>query len=104
MAATGRSGAIGRQHCPLPPRAASAGCWQVRSPCRDQAVKSSPSPPVIPWAGPALGDGGLLMHQLVTIAVAVMALARPDAGELRFQDSKEAKGGPGAKASKIAPT
>ena len=44
------------------------------------------------------------MHQLVTIAVAVMALARPDAGELRFQDSKEAKGGPGAKASKIVPT
>ena len=44
------------------------------------------------------------MHQLVTIAVAVMALARPDAGELQFQDSKEAKGASAPKASKIVPT
>jgi outer membrane protein OmpA-like peptidoglycan-associated protein len=47
------------------------------------------------------------MHQLVTIALAVVALARPDAGGLVFQDSKDAKdakGAPGAKASKIVPT
>ena len=36
------------------------------------------------------------MHQLVTITVAVMALAGPDANELVFKDSKEAKGAPGA--------
>jgi outer membrane protein OmpA-like peptidoglycan-associated protein len=43
------------------------------------------------------------MHQLVTITVAVMALAGPDANELVFKDSKEAKP-PAAKASKIVPT
>jgi hypothetical protein len=42
------------------------------------------------------------MHLLVTIALAVMGLAGPDAG-LVFQDSKEAKTAP-AKASKIVPT
>jgi outer membrane protein OmpA-like peptidoglycan-associated protein len=45
------------------------------------------------------------MHQLVTIAVAVMALAGPDANdEFVLQKSKEAKGAHGAKASKIVPT
>jgi outer membrane protein OmpA-like peptidoglycan-associated protein len=43
------------------------------------------------------------MHQIVTIAVAVMALAGPDAGELVFQNSG-AKDTPHAKASKIAAT
>jgi len=42
------------------------------------------------------------MHQLVTIAVAVMALAGPDANEFVLQNS--AKGAPGAKAAKIVPT
>ena len=41
------------------------------------------------------------MHQLVAIAVAVVALAG-DAGVLEFQDSKEARGP--AKAAKIVPT
>jgi hypothetical protein len=44
------------------------------------------------------------MHHLVTIAVAVMALAAPDAHEFVLQNSKEAKGAHGAKASKIVPT
>jgi outer membrane protein OmpA-like peptidoglycan-associated protein len=44
------------------------------------------------------------MLHLVTIAVAVMALARPDGGPLQFQDSKEAKDAHSAKASKIVPT
>lgn len=44
------------------------------------------------------------MHQVVAIAVAVMALAAPDAGEFVLQKSKEAKGAPGAKGSKIVPT
>jgi len=44
------------------------------------------------------------MHQLVTIAVAVVALAGRDAAPLEFQDSKEPKGAAGAKASKITPT
>jgi outer membrane protein OmpA-like peptidoglycan-associated protein len=44
------------------------------------------------------------MHPLVTIAVAVMALARPDAGEFVLQNSKDAKGVPAAKAAKIVPT
>jgi outer membrane protein OmpA-like peptidoglycan-associated protein len=43
------------------------------------------------------------MLHLVTIAMAVMALAGPDAREFVFQDSKEAKPAP-AKASKIVPT
>jgi outer membrane protein OmpA-like peptidoglycan-associated protein len=43
------------------------------------------------------------MYQLVTIVAAAMALGGPDAGELRFQDSKEAARPP-AKASKIVPT
>jgi outer membrane protein OmpA-like peptidoglycan-associated protein len=44
------------------------------------------------------------MFQLVTIAVAVMALAGPDANEFVLQNTKEAKGAHGAKASKIVPT
>jgi outer membrane protein OmpA-like peptidoglycan-associated protein len=44
------------------------------------------------------------MYQLVTIAVAVMTLAGPDANELKFQDSKEGKGAPAARGSKIVPT
>jgi outer membrane protein OmpA-like peptidoglycan-associated protein len=44
------------------------------------------------------------MHQLVTIALAVMALVGPDAGELQFQDSKEPKSAAPAKASKLEPT
>jgi outer membrane protein OmpA-like peptidoglycan-associated protein len=44
------------------------------------------------------------MHQLVTIEVALVTLARPDAGELQFQDSKEAKGAAHAKPSKLVPT
>ena len=44
------------------------------------------------------------MHHLVLIAVAVMALGGPDANEFVLQNSKEAKGAPGAKASKIVPT
>jgi outer membrane protein OmpA-like peptidoglycan-associated protein len=44
------------------------------------------------------------MHELVRIAVAIMALAGSDAGPLEFQDSKEAKGVPTAKAAKIVPT
>jgi outer membrane protein OmpA-like peptidoglycan-associated protein len=44
------------------------------------------------------------MHQLVTIAVATMALAAPDAGEFVLQDSNVAKGARGAKPSKIVPT
>jgi outer membrane protein OmpA-like peptidoglycan-associated protein len=43
------------------------------------------------------------MLQLVTIAVAVMALGGPDAGELKFQDAKGPRGAP-AKAAKIVPT
>jgi outer membrane protein OmpA-like peptidoglycan-associated protein len=44
------------------------------------------------------------MLQLVTIA-ATLALAGPDAGEFVLQNSaKEAKGAPGAKASKLVPT
>ena len=42
------------------------------------------------------------MHQLVTIGVAVMALASRDAGQLEFQDSTETKAP--AKASKIQST
>jgi outer membrane protein OmpA-like peptidoglycan-associated protein len=44
------------------------------------------------------------MHHLVTIAVAAMALAGPDANPLVFQDSPEAKGAHAAKASKIVAT
>jgi hypothetical protein len=44
------------------------------------------------------------MHQVLTIAVAVMALAGPDAHQLEFQTSKEATGAHSAKASKIVPT
>ena len=44
------------------------------------------------------------MLQLVTIVVAVMAMAGPDAHEFVLQDSKEAKTAHGAKASKIVPT
>jgi outer membrane protein OmpA-like peptidoglycan-associated protein len=43
------------------------------------------------------------MNALVTIAVAMMALAGPDGGPLEFQDSKEAKT-PAAKSAKIVPT
>jgi hypothetical protein len=43
------------------------------------------------------------MHNLVTIAVAFMALAGRDGGPLEFQDSKEAKA-PTAKAAKLVPT
>jgi outer membrane protein OmpA-like peptidoglycan-associated protein len=44
------------------------------------------------------------MHQLVTLAMALMALAGPDAGELRFQNSTEAKDAHRAKPSKIVAT
>jgi outer membrane protein OmpA-like peptidoglycan-associated protein len=44
------------------------------------------------------------MHQLVMIALAVMALDRPDAKGLEFQDSKETTAPQRAKASKIVAT
>jgi outer membrane protein OmpA-like peptidoglycan-associated protein len=44
------------------------------------------------------------MHDLVTIAVATMALAAPDANDFVLRDSDAAKGAHGAKASKIVPT
>jgi outer membrane protein OmpA-like peptidoglycan-associated protein len=47
------------------------------------------------------------LHHLVTIAVATMALAAPDAGEFKLQTSdpaKAAQGAPGAKPSKILST
>jgi outer membrane protein OmpA-like peptidoglycan-associated protein len=44
------------------------------------------------------------MHQLVTILVAVLAMAGPDAGSLEFRDSTEATAAQRAKASRIAPT
>ena len=44
------------------------------------------------------------MLHLVTIAVATLALAAPDANEFVLQDSNVAKGARGAKASKIVPT
>jgi outer membrane protein OmpA-like peptidoglycan-associated protein len=43
------------------------------------------------------------VHYVVTIAVAMMALAGPDARQLEFQDNKETKGPP-AKPSKIVST
>ena len=44
------------------------------------------------------------MHHLVTIVVATMALASPDAGEFVLQNSNAAKDARGAGASKVVPT
>jgi outer membrane protein OmpA-like peptidoglycan-associated protein len=44
------------------------------------------------------------MHQLVTITLAVLATAGPDAGRLEFRDSTETTAAQRAKVSKIAPT
>lgn len=44
------------------------------------------------------------MNPLVTIAVAVLSLAGPDAGEFVLKNAPENKGAPAAKAAKIVPT